>query len=330
MNSSPSLSQKRNFDFKLTMPHGTPISKSDIPVIPSNNIESNENIEVLGELGRGATSIVYLIYDKQKKTKYALKTIKFPNSSNIQQVINEINSLRMLRNQNIVMLYDTSYKNGHINLKMAYIDGSSLDQMIKLSPQIPEPVLGRIAYLVSNGLQYLYEKRFIHRDLKPSNILISSKGDVKIADFGMAKQLSQSVEEAQSYLGSISYMAPERILCQPYNFKADVWSYGVSLYQCVLGRIPFTSTNQSQNNIVDNYWCLVDEFQQNDSPISISDNYSESFQNFLKLCLEKDPDKRPDIKSLRNHPWLQSYSSQQADPPFLNWIQETLAKTNNK
>ena len=296
----------------------------------SSNIKTISNTEdlIICELGRGATSKVYLVQNKQVEKNYALKQIQLNDTSLLQQLVNETFSLQVLRHPNIVQYHDAYFANGYLNIKMAYVDGCPLSQLLKKSPIVPEPILGNIAYFVLHGLLYLRNNCFLHRDLKPSNILISFKGEVKIADFGMAKQISESTG---SYLGTIAYMAPERIRGENYSYKSDVLSFGIILYQCAIGYLPIANKSEASQNTIPDYWTLVDEFQKDYQIIDLSNNYSQDFQQFLKLCLEVQVDKRADIRELANHPWIQRIKKDKLpNPPFLDWIKQNVAKNDSQ
>ena len=120
---------------------------------------------------------------------------------------------------------------------MEYMDGGSLDLILKHAGRIPEDILGKITAAVLRGLQYLREKhQIIHRDVKPSNILVNSRGEIKICDFGVSGQLIDSM--ANSFVGTRSYMSPERLQGTNYSVQSDIWSLGLSLVEMALGMYP--------------------------------------------------------------------------------------------
>ena len=140
---------------------------------------------------------------------------------------------------------------------MEYMDGGSLDLVLKKAGKIPEPYSRKITYAVLRGLSYLREKhQIIHRDVKPSNILVNSQGEIKICDFGVSGQLIDSM--ANSFVGTRSYMSPERLQVwqveksaenrqkppisyvqgSQYSVASDLWSLGLSLLEISLGTYP--------------------------------------------------------------------------------------------
>lgn len=105
---------------------------------------------------------------------------------------------------------------------------------------IPEPYLPELARQVLLGLAHLHDAaRICHRDIKPSNLLLSSSGQLKISDFGVSSQLSNSMSKCLSWVGTVTYMSPERIQGHSYSFNTDVWSLGLLLLECAVGRYPY-------------------------------------------------------------------------------------------
>ncbi|KAF6030346.1 MAP2K1 [Bugula neritina] len=145
----------------------------------------------------------------------------------------------------IVGFYGAFYSKGDINICMEYMDGGSFDKILQEAGRIPEPVLGKMMFSVLKGLIYLREKHSImHRDVKPSNILVNSKGEIKLCDFGVSIQLIDS--KANSFVGTRSYMAPERLQGVAYTVQSDIWSMGLSLIEMAIGRYPIPPPDQKE------------------------------------------------------------------------------------
>ena len=122
---------------------------------------------------------------------------------------------------------------------------SSLDSISKNFGPVRVDVLGKIAEAVLGGLTYLYQAhRIMHRDIKPSNILVNSRGQIKLCDFGVSSELENSV--ADTFVGTGTYMAPERIQGSPYTVKSDVWSVGLTLMELAIGKFPFSIENDDE------------------------------------------------------------------------------------
>lgn len=148
----------------------------------------------------------------------------------------ELKILRLCRSTSVVSFFGAFLHDQDIYIMMEYMDLGSLETIYKATGPIPEPIVGVIGLRVLQGLKYLYlNHKIVHRDIKPSNILMSSTGDVKIADFGVSKQLTDNTQ-AMTFTGTQAYLAPERIRqgsnCSPV---ADVWGVGLTLIEIATG-----------------------------------------------------------------------------------------------
>jgi len=167
----------------------------------------------------------------------------------------------------------------------------SLDQIAKLGP-FRVDVLGKITVAIVGGLKYLYtEHRIVHRDLNPSNILVNSSGQIKLYNFGFSSQLLDSV--ADTFVGTGTYMAPERIQGNNYTIKSDVWSVGLTVFELAVGEFPYhkESTDESEaSDILE----LLQEIVYEPSPkLPKSDAFPEILGEMIDKCLMKNPKERP-------------------------------------
>jgi mitogen-activated protein kinase kinase len=160
-------------------------------------------------------------------------------------------------------------------------------------------VLGKIAEAVLGGLSYLYSAhRIMHRDLKPSNILVNSKGQIKLCDFGVSSELDGSI--AETFVGTGTYMAPERIQGSPYTVKSDVWSVGLSIMELAIGKFPFSGSAEDDEaggpqGILD----LLQQIVLEPAPkLPKSDAFPSILEDMVAKCLLKDPKERPTPKEL--------------------------------
>jgi len=322
---------KLNLPISGDISNSTPASKKegDLPLIDVGfkiqevfpKVISPDQIKFGEQIGRGATSTVYKITINQTGEVYALKQIKYSDKSGeLQNVVNELHCMNILRHKNVLRLYTAFYNAGYINIIMPIVNGASLHDYLKQIPKMSEAIVGRMAYHTIQGLHYLRRNHFLHRDLKPSNILLSLEGEVRIADFGMARQLTGSIEQAKSYLGTVSYMAPERLNNLPYSFKSDVWSLGLIILECVLGSFPLP---KEPTKIT--FWDIMN-FASNDVQVLLPEGFSPELSDFLSKCLKNNPNEREGIENLVNHPWVKFYESNQADRPLLEWIWACEAK----
>lgn len=178
------------------------------------------------------------------------------------------------------------------------MDGGSLEGL-HISQ---EHVLSDLAKQVLSGLAYLHRLHIVHRDIKPSNLLINSKKNVKIADFGVSRILAQTMDPCNSSVGTIAYMSPERINTDlnhgKYDgFAGDIWSLGVSILEFYLGRFPFSVERQGDWATL---MCAICFSQPPEAPATAS----REFRNFIACCLQRDPHMRWSAAQLLQHPFI--------------------------
>ena len=149
-----------------------------------------------------------------------------------------------------------------------------------------------IAYRILLGLSYLNDKKILHRDLKPSNILLSSQGDIKIADFGESGNFHRTFSYKRTLVGSLLYNSPERIRGENYYLNCDVWSLGIILLEGALGRNPMLKKQENRKNL--NFMEIVNRVQE--IIPEVPSEYSKEFKELIELCLTIDPLKRPGAK----------------------------------
>jgi len=163
-----------------------------------------------------------------------------------KQILRELQILYTCKSPYIVSFHGAFVADPNICICMEYMDKGSLDGIYKRHGPIDVDVVGKIALAVLEGLTYLYEvHHIIHRDIKPSNILFNSQGQIKICDFGVSGELINSI--ADTFVGTSTYMSPERIQGAQYTVKSDVWSLGISLIELALGRFPFADAGDDSD-----------------------------------------------------------------------------------
>ncbi|KAF6771537.1 hypothetical protein AHF37_10175 [Paragonimus kellicotti] len=197
-----------------------------------------EDFEKINELGKGNGGVVSKVRHITTGLIMAKKNIHLEIKPMVRtQIIRELQVLHDCNSPYIVGYYGAFFADGDISLCMEYMDGGSLDIVLQHAGRIPEPIVAKLLYSVLKGLVYLGQTlHIIHRDVKPSNILVNRNGEVKLCDFGVSGQLTDSL--ANSFVGTRSYMAPERLTGEQYNILSDVWSVGLSLVELTTGRYP--------------------------------------------------------------------------------------------
>ncbi|OTA60793.1 BcMKK1, mitogen-activated protein kinase [Hypoxylon sp. EC38] len=290
---------------------------ADVEELDDNGwrIASAENrIIELGSLGEGAGGAVTRCQLKGGKTIFALKVITTnPDPDVKKQIFREINFNKECASEHICRYYGVfgDPATATISIAMEFCEGGSLDSIYKevkrLGGRTGEKVLGKIAEGVLRGLTYLHSKKIIHRDIKPSNILLCRNGEVKLCDFGVSGDFGTK-GEANTFIGTSYYMAPERITGQSYTITSDVWSTGVTLLEVAQHRFPFPADGtemQPKAGLIDLLTYIVRQPipKLKDEP-DANIFWSDSFKYFIECCLEKEPNRRASPWRMLDHPWM--------------------------
>ncbi|KAI8590874.1 MAP kinase kinase (MEK) [Geranomyces variabilis] len=267
-----------------------------------------EDIELSEELGAGNGGTVHLVVHKPTGTIMAKKVIHVEARNSVRRaIVREMQIMHQCISPYIVSFYGAYLNEGDLSICMEYMNLGSLDNIYKKIGPIPEDVIGKVTYAVLAGLVYLYKQhRIIHRDVKPSNILLDTKGNIKIADFGVSTQLINSV--ANTFVGTSAYMSPERIKAERYSVQSDVWSLGITLMELAVGKFPF----QSEGEPLSVFELL--EFIVNEPVPSLpAGKYSAELDAFLAKCLIKDPASRPTPNDLLKDPYCIAANAKEVD-----------------
>jgi serine/threonine protein kinase len=204
---------------------------------------------VLKELGRGATSVVYLCNDPFYARNVAVKVV-MPEAFNDKDrgnlyrkiFVTEASLAGKLQHPHICQIFDAVADDRQQYIVMEYVDGGTLERHGDAQDLLPIDRVVEIIFKCTRALEFAQKMGITHRDLKPANILVSGETDVKVSDFGAA--LIASGDNTQiSAIGSPAYMSPEQVKEHTLNHQTDIYSLGVVLYQLLAGRLPFQATN---------------------------------------------------------------------------------------
>ncbi|KAF6136974.1 hypothetical protein GIB67_030738 [Kingdonia uniflora] len=232
-----------------------------------------------------------------------------------QQLLNEIRTLcEAPCCEGLVEFHGAFYTpdSGQISIALEYIDGGSLADVLRLRKHIPEPVLSCMIKKLLHGLSYLHGVRhLVHRDIKPANLLINLKGEPKITDFGISAGLESSVAMCATFVGTVTYMSPERIRNETYSYPADIWSLGLALFECGTGEFPYTANNGPVNLMLQASSFLFILYDPSPSPSKSL--FSPEFCSFIDACLVKDANVRPTAEQLLSHPFIRKYEDGRVD-----------------
>src|SRR2546422_6672083 len=196
-------------------------------------------------LGGGGSAQVYLARDQTLNRDVAVKVLDPEAAADVElrkMFVKEGRALAQLSHANIVAVYDVGEVDGAPFIVMEYLPGGSLKQRIEtVGPLKPDHAV-RVIAAVANGLAFAHSKGIIHADLKPSNILFDNNGTAKICDFGIARTPQEDAATPQLYATAM-YVAPERVEGKSTTVQSDVYGLGLVLYEALVGKPPFTSTN---------------------------------------------------------------------------------------
>jgi len=261
------------------------------------------NWEKGGLIGSGSFGSVYK-GSNEKGSFFAVKEVSLSDKKSLGPLRNEISILTGLDPENIIQYYGTDEDREKLYMFLELVSHGTLEQAYKNCP-FKESQVSHYTRQILQGLKYLHGCNVIHRDLKCANILVTEFGNIKLADFG----LSKCMEDGQSLKpGSRSslWMAPE--VANPksggYDFRADTWSLG-----CVVVEM---STRKSPQYNASNTLALERAIRKGTGPI-IPDSLSQTSKDFIKKCLQPDPNKRPTAAELLAHPFVNESSCTQPD-----------------
>ncbi len=203
---------------------------------------------ILDELGRGATGIVYRAQDPAIGRIIAIKTIRLADITDAderdrlrERLFREAKAAGILSHPNIVTIYDIAEENGLAYIFMECVDGPSLEKVLNNQQALDQKSIFSILRQTATALDYAHKKGIVHRDIKPANILIHEGATAKIADFGVAKILSQQMTHAGVMMGTPNYMSPEQVQGHAVDGRADQFSLAVVAYEVLTGEKPFVA-----------------------------------------------------------------------------------------
>ena len=201
--------------------------------------------KVTGVLGRGGMGLVYRAFDQNLGREVAIKTLTegfAGDAEMLERLYEEAKKTSKLKHPNIVTIYDLGEQDGFPYIVMEFVAGDALDHVIRATPPLPLAAKLRVIEQVCSALGYAHRNDVIHRDVKPGNVILQPDGVVKLLDFGIARQekSDRGLTRTGNVIGTLHYMAPERLRNHAFDGRSDVFSTGVLLYQLITGQLPFT------------------------------------------------------------------------------------------
>jgi serine/threonine protein kinase len=254
--------------------------------------------KIVALLGRGGMGEVYLAEDAQLDRKIALKFLSSKYVDDAwanRQLIKEAQAVARLDHPNICAVLSLEHYDGHTFIMMQYIKGDTLASLIK-TKRLEAKQVSPLAKQIVSAIENAHSHGVIHRDIKPQNIMVTADGEVKVLDFGLAKLVQQkqgalSAREANSQssqlglvIGTVSYMSPEQLRGERLDFRSDIFSFGIVLYEMISGKNPYARDSNAET---------ISAILSSEPPLMrISADIPQGLAQIAQKCLMKDKERR--------------------------------------
>uniref|UniRef100_A0A8C7ZA67 Mitogen-activated protein kinase kinase kinase kinase n=1 Tax=Oryzias sinensis TaxID=183150 RepID=A0A8C7ZA67_9TELE len=260
-----------------------------------------EDYELIHRLGSGTYGDVFKARNIRTSELAAIKIVKLDPGDDITSIQQEITMMKECKHKNIVAYFGSYHRNTKLWICMEYCGGGSLQDIYQVTGPLKEKQIAFMCRETLQGLYHLHETGKMHRDIKGANILLTERGDVKLADFGVAVEISASVAKRKSFIGTPYWMAPEVAAVEKkggYNHLCDIWAVGITAIELAELQPPMFDLHPMR--------ALMLMSKSSFQPPKLKDKskWSAGFHSFVKMALIKNPRKRPSAETLLQHPFV--------------------------
>jgi len=243
---------------------------------------------IIEKLGEGGMGVVYKARDTKLDRSVVLKFLPehlTRDEGAKTRFVREAKAASALNHPNITTIYEIGEEEDQSFISMEYVEGQSIQELIKQRTLRPDEILD-IAMQVCEGLSSAHEKGIVHRDIKSGNIMVTSKGQSKVMDFGLAKVSGQTtITKTDAAMGTVAYMSPEQARGEAVDHRTDIWSLGAIMYEMITGQLPFKSDYEQAV-----IYSILNEEPQ---PVNqLRPEIPESLSTIVSKTLQKDPAQR--------------------------------------
>lgn len=251
------------------------------------------------QLGSGASGVVYSATDNATGRTVALKLAPL---ADLKHLLNEMGLQALSRHKNIVQYNDAYVSASEVCIVMELVDGGCLTDIIMDMEPWPEPMIAYVCKESLEALDFLHKDRRMHRDIKSDNILVSKTGEIKIADFGFAVNLTSEQDKRKSVVGTPYWMAPELIRGQEYDEKVDVWSMGITAMEMAELEPPYLDEPPLRALLM---------ITTNGTPkFKSPQTWSAEFKDYVSKSCDVEMATRPSCATLLRHPFMGKASTE--------------------
>ncbi|XP_069157319.1 serine/threonine-protein kinase 3 isoform X5 [Procambarus clarkii] len=257
--------------------------------------QPEEVFDIICKLGEGSYGSVYKALHKESGQVLAIKQV--PIDTDLQEIIKEISIMQQCDSHHVVKYYGSYFKDSDLWIVMEYCGAGSVSDIMRLRKKtLTEEEIATVIYDTLRGLEYLHLRRKIHRDIKAGNILLNTQGHAKLADFGVAGQLSDTMAKRNTVIGTPFWMAPEVIQEIGYDCVADIWSLGITALEMAEGKPPYGDIHPMR---------AIFMIPTKPPPsFREPDQWQPEFIDFVSRCLVKNPEERATASELLQNQFI--------------------------